>query len=339
MARGTGAATGTAGWRAGALLFPALLGLGVFVLGPALVSAFTAGTDKTLTGPSFHWIGTANLHEAFHDPDLGKTVVNTLEYCALTVIPAVVLGLALALATQKVVHGRGVLRLALFLPVSANLIAIALIFAYMFDPSPQGLANTVVGWFGVHPQNWLGDTSTALPVVALVGGWRLTSFVFVVYLAGLTAIPASVYEAADVDGVRGFARLRHITLPLLAPTTIFLGVFTTILTLQTFETVAVLTKGGPFKSSSTIVYYIFEVGFTGSFRIGYASAIALLLILAIVLIGVLGAMLGRRARARAARADSGGADLAVDGAAGAVLVGIGTAAGNALPGGAAEVTG
>lgn len=329
-----------AGLRAGVLLLPALLGLGVFVLGPALVSAFAAGTDKTLTGPSFHWVGTANLREAFHDPDFARSVVNTLEYCALTVIPAVVVGLALALATQQVARGGGVLRLVLFLPVSANLVAISLIFAYMFDPSPHGLANTFVGWFGVHPQNWLGDTSTSLPVVALVGGWRLTSFVFVVYLAGLTAIPASVYEAADVDGIRGFARLRHLTLPLLAPTTIFLAVFTTILTLQTFETVAVLTKGGPFGSSATVVYYIWQVGFTGSFRIGYASSIALLLILAIVLIGVLGSVLGRRARERAARAGDGqGSDLAAGGLAGAALVSLGAGDGETPPRAAVEVAG
>ncbi|MDT3438673.1 MULTISPECIES: carbohydrate ABC transporter permease [unclassified Pseudofrankia] len=322
---GAGPRTGAGGWRIGALLFPALLGLTVFILGPALVSAFAAGTDKTLTGPSFHWVGTANLREAFGDPDFGRSVRNTLLYCVLTVIPAVVVGLALALAAQKVTRGSGALRLALFLPVSANLVAIAVVFAYMFDPSGHGLANTVIGWFGAGPRNWLGDEATSLPVVALVGGWRLTSFVFVVYLAGLTTIPASVYEAAEVDGIRGFARLRHVTLPLLAPTTIFLAVFTTILTLQTFETVAVLTHGGPFRSSATIVYYIYEVGFTGSFRIGYASAIALLLILGIVLIGVLGSVLGRRARARAARVESDGADAGVDGAAGAALVGLGVA--------------
>jgi multiple sugar transport system permease protein len=314
---------GGTGLRAGALLTPAVIGLLVFVLGPALVSLLAAGTDKTLTGPSFHWVGTANLREAFHDPDLGTAVVNTLEYCVLTVPPAVVVGLALALAARKVVRGAGLLRLALFLPVAGNLVAIAVIFQYMFDPSPQGLANTVVGWFGVPAQNWLGSSSTALPVVALVGGWRLTSFVFVVYLAGLTAIPASVYEAADVDGIRGLARLRHITLPLLMPTTIFLSVFTTILTLQTFETVQVLTQGGPFKSSSTIVYYIYQVGFTGSFRIGYSSSIALLLILGIVLIGVAGALLGRRARERAARVSGDGADLAADDATGAALVSLG----------------
>lgn len=278
------------------LLLPALVGLGMFVIGPALVSAFIAGTDKRLTSPDFEWVGTTNLREALSDPALGTAVRNTLVYCLLTVIPAVVLGLLLALAAERVTRGRSFVRFALFLPVSANIVAMAVIFAYIFDRSPDGLANRLIGLVGFEPVNWLGDTSTALPVVALVGGWRLTSFVFVVYLAGLTAIPRSVYEAADVDGIRGLARLRHITLPLLAPTTVFLAVFVTVLTLQTFETVAVLTGGGPLDSSTTIIYYIYEVGFTGSFRIGYASMIALLLLVVVVLIGAAGALLGRRLR-------------------------------------------
>ncbi|MEX5631153.1 carbohydrate ABC transporter permease [Parafrankia sp. FMc2] len=294
---------GCDGWRAAALVTPALVGLCVFVIGPAAVSAFVAGTDKKLTGVDFHWVGTANLREALSDPDLGRAVRNTLVYCLLTVIPSVVLGLLLALAANSVTRGRPAVRFALFLPASANIVAMAVVFRYIFDASPDGLANTLVGVVGVDPQNWLGDSDTALPVVALVGGWRLTSFVFVVYLAGLTAIPPSVYEAAEVDGVRGLARLRHITLPLLGPTTVFLAVFVTVLTLQTFETVAVLTDGGPLDSSTTIIYYIYQVGFTGSFRIGYASMIALLLLVTVVLIGAAGALLGRRLRV--AREDAG----------------------------------
>lgn len=282
--------------RAVALLLPAFVGLAVFVIGPALVSAFVAGTDKNLTGPDFEWVGTANLREALSDPGLGQAVRNTLVYCLLTVIPAVAVGLLLALAAERVTRGRTLVRLALFLPVSANIVAMAVVFAYIFTSAEEGLANTLVGFVGIEPVNWLGDPSTALPVVAFVGGWRLTSFVFVVYLAGLTAIPSSVHEAADVDGIRGFARFRHITLPLLAPTTVFLGVFVTVLTLQTFETVAVLTRGGPLDSSTTIIYYIYEVGFTGSFRIGYASMIALLLMIVVVAVGAAGALLGRRLR-------------------------------------------
>jgi multiple sugar transport system permease protein len=290
-----------AGWRVGVLLLPAIVGLGMFVVGPALVSAFIAGTDKTLTRPDFHWVGTANLRDALDDPDLGQAVRNTLLYCLLTVIPAVTLGLALALAAERVGRGRALVRFALFLPVSANLVAMAVVFSYVFDRGEDGLANTVIGWFGAEPVDWLASPTWALPVVALVGGWRLTSFVFVVYLAGLTAIPRSVYEAADVDGVHGPARLRHVTLPLLAPTTVFVLVFTTILTLQTFETVAVLTQGNPFGSSATIIFYVYQVGFTGSYRIGYASMIALLLLLTVIAIGVAGSLLGRRARVRAAR--------------------------------------
>ncbi|EFC82707.1 binding-protein-dependent transport systems inner membrane component [Parafrankia sp. EUN1f] len=294
VAEGTGA--GRDGWRAAALVAPAFVGLCVFVIGPALVSAFVAGTDKKLTGLDFHWVGTANLREALADPDLGRAVRNTLVYCLLTVIPSVLLGLLLALAAERVTRGRPLVRFALFLPASANMVAMAVVFKYIFDSNPDGLANTLVGVVGIDPVDWLGDKATALPVVALVGGWRLTSLVFVVYLAGLTAIPRSVHEAADVDGIRGLARLRHITLPLLAPTTVFLAVFVTVLTLQTFETVAVLTEGGPLDSSTTIIYYIYEVGFKGSYRIGYASMIALLLLVAVVLLGAAGALLGRRLR-------------------------------------------
>jgi multiple sugar transport system permease protein len=284
-----------------ALLLPAFVGLGVFMIAPAFVSAVIAGTDKTLTGPSFHWVGTTNVRDALHDPHLTRAVRNTLVYCLITVVPAVGFGLGLALAADRVTRGRSLVRIILFLPVSANLVAVAVVFSYIFSASPDALANTVAGWFGIGPVDWLGDTSTALPVVAFVGSWRLASFIFVVYLAGLTAIPRSVYEAAAVDGVRGWARLRRITLPLLAPTTVFVAVFATILTLQTFETVAVLTQGGPLGSSRTIVYYIYETGFTGSFRIGYASMLALLLLVAVVLLGVVGAVIGRWARARAAR--------------------------------------
>lgn len=286
------------GWRPLPLLVPALLWLTVFTVGPAVVSAIAAGTDKTLISPDFHWVGLDNADTAVHDPSLSHAVRNTLLYCVITVIPAVVIGLGLALAASRLSRGRTAIAFALFLPASANLVAMSVVFAYMFNDQPGSLANTVIGWFGAAPKDWLGDTSTALPVVALVGLWRLTSFIFVVYLAGLTSIPTSVYEAAAVDGVRGWARLRRITLPLLTPSTVFVVVFSTILTLQTFETVSVLTQGGPLDSSTTLVYYMYQVGFTGSFRIGYASMLALLMFVVIALLGMGGALLGRRARRR-----------------------------------------
>jgi|GEM_PF-94116 len=277
------------------MLFPALVGLLVFVVGPAVVALLVAGTDTHLSG-SHRWVGTANLREAFHDRGFGRSVVNTFEYCLLTVPPSVLLGLALALAASRVTRGGTALRLALFLPLTANLLAVSVVFAYMFDPSPQGLANTVAGWFGVAPQAWLGSPATALPVVALVGAWHLTSLAFLVYLAGLTAIPPEVYEATRIDGIRGCARLRQVTLPLLAPTTVFLTIITTVVTLQAFDTVRVLTAGGPLESSATVTYFIYEVGARGSYRVGYASALSLLVLLASVLINLAGMYLVRFTR-------------------------------------------
>ncbi len=286
------------GVRAIPLLAPALIGLAVFAIGPTLLSVLWGGTDKSLTGSSWHWIGLANFREAIADPAVQRSVVNTLAYCALTIVPAVALGLGLALLVDRVRRGRGLVRLLLFLPVTANLVAMSVVFQYIFSSDSGGLANALLSIAGLRPLDWLGSSPTSLFVVAVVGLWRLTSFVFVIYLAGLTAVPRVVFEAADIDGLRGWARFRWVTWPLLAPTSVFVLVLTTLLTLQTFETVAVLTQGGPQGTSETLVYRIWSVGFTPSFRIGYASLLSFLLLIVVVGIGALGALAGRRLRQR-----------------------------------------
>jgi len=286
------------GVRAVPLLAPALIGLAVFAIGPTLLSVLWGGTDKSLTGSSWHWTGLANLREAVGDPAVQRSVLNTLAYCALTIVPAVALGLGLALLVDRVRRGRGLVRLLLFLPVTANLVAMSVVFQYIFSSDSGGLANALLSIVGVKPLDWLGSSPNSLFVVAMVGLWRLTSFVFVIYLAGLTAVPRVVFEAADIDGLRGWARFRWVTWPLLAPTSVFVLVLTTLLTLQTFETVAVLTQGGPQGTSETLVYRIWSVGFTPSFRIGYASLLSFLLLIVVVGVGALGALAGRRLRQR-----------------------------------------
>jgi multiple sugar transport system permease protein len=146
----------------------------------------------------------------------------------------------------------------------------------------------------VAPVDWLGSRTTALLVVGSVGLWRLTSLVFVLYLAGLTAIPSTVDEAAEVDGLRGWVRFRKITWPLLAPTTVFAAVVGAVLSLQTFETVAVLSQGGPNGASETLVYRIYKIGFEPSFRVGYANLLSSLLVAVALVVGILGSLGGRR---------------------------------------------
>jgi multiple sugar transport system permease protein len=275
-------------------LAPALVFLVVFLLAPTALSVFWGGTDKSLTTSNWHWTGLANLREAFGDSQVGTATRNTLLIVVISVPVSIAIGLGLAILVGRITRGRAVIRLLLFLPVTANLVAMSVVFQYVFSPDPTGLANTTLSAFGVAPIDWLGERWAALLVVTVVGLWRLTSLVFVLYLAGLTAIPGAVDEAAEVDGIRGWVRFRRITWPLLAPTTVFAAVVGAILSLQTFETVAVLTQGGPNGASETLIYRIYKIGFQPSFRVGYANLLSTLLIVVAVVVGVLGSLGGRR---------------------------------------------
>ncbi|MDQ1648367.1 MAG: multiple sugar transport system permease protein [Frankiaceae bacterium] len=289
---------GGRGWRANVtampFLAPALVFLVVFLLAPTLLSIFWGGTDKSLTTSHFQWTGLANVREALGDDQVAKATRNTLLVVLVSVPLSIAIAIGLASLVSRITRGRAVVRLLLFLPVTANLVAMSVVFQYVFSPDSTGLANNFLSVFGVAPIDWLGSPTTALLVVGSVGLWRLTSLVFVLYLAGFTAIPGSVDEAAEVDGVRGWVRFRKITWPLLAPTTVFAAVVGAVLSLQTFETVAVLTQGGPNGASETLVYRIFLIGFRPSFRVGYANILSSLLIAVAIIVGILGSLGGRR---------------------------------------------
>ncbi len=144
------------GLLAAPLLAPPLIGLAVFAVGPTLLSVLWGGTDKSLTGSSWRWVGLANLREATSDPQVHRAVANTLVYCGLTIISAVAVGLGLALLVDRVRRGRGLVRLLLFLPVTANLVAVSVVFQYIFSSDSGGLANTLLSVVGVAPLDWLG---------------------------------------------------------------------------------------------------------------------------------------------------------------------------------------
>src|SRR3954452_2890877 len=186
------------GWRAQAaampFLGPAIVFLVVFLLAPTLLSVFWGGTDKSLTTSTWHWTGLANLREALGDSQVGTATRNTFLIVLVSVPVSIALGLGLAILVNGVTRGRTLIRLLLFLPVTANLVAMSVVFQYVFSPDATGLANTFLEMFGVGPVDWLGSRTTALVVVSSVGLWRLTSLVFVLYLAGLAAIPSTVDE-------------------------------------------------------------------------------------------------------------------------------------------------
>ena len=278
-------------------LFPAFLFLFVFVYGPAVMAFVASLFNTSITSAQWDFVGLDNYRAALADPDVSSAAVNTFWYALITVVPSIGLGLGLAVAVDGLSRGRGLARTLLFLPMTANLVAMSIVFSWIFAYQ-GGFVNSVLGLVGVGPLNFLGDSSTALPTVAALGLWRATSFNLVIYAAGLTTIPDAIHQACAMDGVRGWAKLRRVLWPLLKPSTVFVTVITFIQAIQVFDAVAVMTGGGPIGATETLLFLVWRLGFQ-VFRLGYASAIAFLMLVGIVVIGLARTRSGLRGRADA----------------------------------------
>jgi multiple sugar transport system permease protein len=219
------------------------------------------------------------------DPLVLQSIGNTAIYSAITIIPSLAIGLGLALLADSVSRGRALVRTLLFLPMAANLVAMAVVFRWIFAYQ-GGFVNQVLGLVGIPAVNWLGDTSTSLVTVALVGVWRASSFAMMIFFAGLATIPGTINEATKAEGIRGFTKLTRITLPVMKPTVVFAVVITVLGSVQVFDTINVMTQGGPQGSSETILTMTWRLGF-GYFDLGAASALSLLLLLVLIGVGIL----------------------------------------------------
>ncbi len=265
-----------------ALLAPALGLLSVFVFGPIfylLVLSFTTGS---FTRAGLQWQGLQNYQRLLLDPDVGQVLWNTLYFTVTTVVPSVAIPLGLAVLLNQSLRGRGLLRVAYFIPSVTSLVAVGLGFRWLFQT--EGPMNGVIATLGFAPIPWLSSTLWAMPVLIGLSVWKQLGFNLVVFLAGLQAIPRSRYEAAALDGAGPWALFWHITLPGLRPTTVFAIVTTGIFTLRSFEQVYVITGGGPLNSTNVLVYYTYQQAFA-QFDFGYAAAAAMVLMgLALVLV-------------------------------------------------------
>ena len=197
-------------------------------------------------------------------------------------MPSLAIGLCLALLANSVGRGRPLVRTALFLPMTANLVAMAVVFRWLFA-FQGGFVNQVLGFVGIGAVNWLGDTSTSLFTLALVGVWRSASFSMMIFFAGLATVPGTIDEATRAEGIRGWTKLTRITLPIMKPTVVFATVLAVLNSVQVFDTINVMTQGGPQGSSETILTMGWRLGFS-YFDLGAASALSFMLL--IVLVGV-----------------------------------------------------
>lgn len=268
------------------LLVPALTALLLFVYGPALLSLIGSFFIIPLSGGSWKYAGFNNYLKVFADPLIHQAAWNTLVYSLATIIPSIVLGLLLAMLMEKMGRGSWLARTALILPITANMVAMAVVFKWIFA-FQGGFANQILGIAGLAPVNWLDEADTSLFTVILLGLWRATSLCTLLFMAGLTTIPSSIHEAAAVEGIRGFTKLRTIILPMLRPTVVFVTVLSITGAVQVFEIVNVMTKGGPLGSSETAMTAAHKVGFE-YFRIGEASAISFILIALLLVVGLIG---------------------------------------------------
>ena len=238
------------------------------------------------------WVGLANYRNMFTaDPVFIQSIRVTLTYGLMTVPWVVVLSLLLAVVVNSIKNLalRGVFTASYFVAYIVPVVAVAVVWRYMFESSRIGLFNAVLGALGFKPIRWLTDTKTALASLAIMGVWKDIGYILVIYLAGLQAIPGVYYEAAQIDGANRLNVFRHVTLPLLTPTILLAVVLSTLHALMMFTEAFVMTSqsgqlpGGPLGSTTTLVLLIYLTAFTYQ-REGYASAIAVVLFIVVAIV-------------------------------------------------------
>lgn len=262
-------------------LLPSLVLFLAFTGLPVVVAFFVSFTQWDLFNPPI-FTGLTNYTKLLADPIFGKVMGNTAYFVLLSVPIQMLIGLLCALALNRAIRGQTFFRVAYFLPVVTSTIAAALVWAWLFNAN-VGLINVLLTLLGVsEPPRWLSSTRWAMPAVIIVSIWQNVGYAMVLFLAGLQNIRADLYDAAALDGARGWKRLWFITLPLLSPTTFFVLIISIIGSFQVFELVFVMTQAGPANATNTLVYYIYQNGFQ-FYQMGYASAAAMILF-AIVLV-------------------------------------------------------
>jgi len=262
---------------------PWLVGMSAFYIGPMMASFAYSLTDYPIIAKP-QWIGLGNYQEMLHDEQFRKALEVTSVYMAGSVILYVGGALCLALLCNKRLPGVGLLRSLIFLPSLVPLFAMAVLWGWFFNKD-FGIVNYFLGQFGIAQQGFFQSSSQALPLCITISFWTVGT-AFVVFLAGLQSIPQDLYEASRIDGAGALRRFWHVTLPMLSPVILFNLVIGVILSFQVFDIAWALTNGGPGNATLFFVLYVWRQAFQ-NFAMGYASALAWVLFLIIVIVTAL----------------------------------------------------
>ena len=274
---------GRAAWI---LALPFCLLFLTFTLWPVIQSLFMSVTDtrsRDLRTPfAVEFIGLENFTRAFSDEKFLTSAGNTAYFVLVGVPLTMALALAAALALDKgITKFRSAFRLGFYTPVITSIVAVAVVWRFLLQEE-YGLFNTVLGWFGIDGPNWLGDPNWSMPSLIMLAAWRNFGTGMIIFLAGLQSVPWSLHEAAAIDGANTVQRFRHITLPLLRPTLLFVTVTTSIGYLQFFEEPFVMTRGGPLDSTLSMSMYTYQQFGYGNY--GYAAAMSYIIFVVIAIV-------------------------------------------------------
>ncbi len=280
-------------WTAYGFILPTFIGFVIFIVGPMLASfAISLFQWNMLTPPKF--IGLANFQHLFNDPRIGNVYLTTFKLAFMIVPTNMLLGLGLAVLLDRKMPNllRNFFKVSFFFPYVVSAVAVSIIWTFMFHRD-LGPVNYYLGFLGANRTPWLNSSQYSPFAIMIADVWRNVGFYVLVFLGGMQAISKDFYEAAEVDGASAWKQFRHITLPLLSPTILFLAVISVIGALQIFEQPQILTNGGPGDATRTIVLYLYEQGFR-FFDMGYASAIAITLFVIILIFTAVQLRLSRR---------------------------------------------
>jgi multiple sugar transport system permease protein len=260
-------------------ILPSLIGVVVFLVIPVVIVLVLSFIQwNFLTAP--RWVGFANFSTMVKDDHVFHALLISAYYVLWNIPLQTAIALALAMLLVRKMPAMGLFRALYVLPYMSTPVAMAVVWGWLFN-SQSGLINHLLLLVGVHGPDWLGSTSSALPVVAMVNTWQYAGYNMLFFLAGLLAIPPQLYEAANIDGASAIRRFTRITLPLLNSTMLFVLVTDIIGSFQIFDTVYVMTQGGPGNATDVVNYQIYATAFQ-NFDVGSAAAMSLLLFVVIL---------------------------------------------------------
>jgi len=273
-------------------ILPILVVFGLFRIYPSLQTLVYSFFDINLVARSLKPVGMRNFLLLVHDAMFLKAITNTLIFALYIVLFSSAIGLVLASMFTSRMRGTALFKAVYFAPFITSTVAAAVVWTFLYNPR-FGLFNGILQIFGLPTRGWISSSKDALTSIIIFSIWKTVGYNMVIFIAGLQNIPDSFHEAAIIDGAGGIRRFFTISLPLVAPTTIFVVMYNTILALKVFDQVFVLTAGGPADATTVVVLQIYKQAFE-NYRFGYASSMAFVLFVIIISVTVVQYRLSRR---------------------------------------------